>query len=197
MTTYARRSARVLLIDAADRLLLIRSLLIPGQPDSGDAWFTPAAASNLAKTWPWPRPARVNRYEALAAQPQDGGVCRALRATGRFRLYRPNGKTAAPIPSAIAAAAHHVSAGISSRTKNRNGTRNEPSATMRRADQRRSQDIDHAAAPSGNAYVAKASSPITRPRRSAIPTATNAAEATPPARRAALTTAPTGGADAS
>jgi 8-oxo-dGTP pyrophosphatase MutT (NUDIX family) len=41
MCTYARRSARVLLIDAADRVLLIRSLLVPGQPDSGHAWFTP------------------------------------------------------------------------------------------------------------------------------------------------------------
>ena len=41
MSVYARRSARVLLIDAADRLLLIRSMLIPGQPESGHVWFTP------------------------------------------------------------------------------------------------------------------------------------------------------------
>lgn len=41
MSNYARHSARVLLIDAAHRLLLIRSLLTPGQPDSGHAWFTP------------------------------------------------------------------------------------------------------------------------------------------------------------
>jgi 8-oxo-dGTP pyrophosphatase MutT (NUDIX family) len=41
MSAYVRHSARVLLIDAADRLLLIRSLLVAGQPDRGHAWFTP------------------------------------------------------------------------------------------------------------------------------------------------------------
>jgi 8-oxo-dGTP pyrophosphatase MutT (NUDIX family) len=41
MSTYARHSARVLLIDAADRILLIRSLVSPGQPGSGHVWFTP------------------------------------------------------------------------------------------------------------------------------------------------------------
>ena len=38
---FARRSARVLLLDAADRLLLVRSALVPGQPGRGCAWFTP------------------------------------------------------------------------------------------------------------------------------------------------------------
>jgi 8-oxo-dGTP pyrophosphatase MutT (NUDIX family) len=41
MSAYARRSARVLLLDAADRILLIRSALVPGQPAHGYAWFTP------------------------------------------------------------------------------------------------------------------------------------------------------------
>lgn len=41
MTDYARRSARVLLINAADRLLLLRSALVPGQPEQGYGWFTP------------------------------------------------------------------------------------------------------------------------------------------------------------
>jgi hypothetical protein len=35
--TYARRSARVLLIDAADRLLLIRSFHVAEEPACGHA----------------------------------------------------------------------------------------------------------------------------------------------------------------
>jgi 8-oxo-dGTP pyrophosphatase MutT (NUDIX family) len=38
---FARRSARVLLFDAAGRLLLVRSALVPGQPERGYGWFTP------------------------------------------------------------------------------------------------------------------------------------------------------------
>ena len=41
MTGYARRSARVVLIDAADRLLLVRSAQVIGRPEAGYAWFTP------------------------------------------------------------------------------------------------------------------------------------------------------------
>ena len=41
MTTYARRTARVLLLDAANRLLLVRSASNPDQPERGQAWFTP------------------------------------------------------------------------------------------------------------------------------------------------------------
>ncbi len=41
MAEFARRSARVILLDRSDRLLLVRSALTPGQPDSRYAWFTP------------------------------------------------------------------------------------------------------------------------------------------------------------
>lgn len=41
MTEFARRSARVILLDGTDRLLLIRSAAAPDQPGSGYAWFTP------------------------------------------------------------------------------------------------------------------------------------------------------------
>jgi len=41
VTTYVRRAARVLLLDSADRVLLIRSALVPGDPAGGYAWFTP------------------------------------------------------------------------------------------------------------------------------------------------------------
>jgi 8-oxo-dGTP pyrophosphatase MutT (NUDIX family) len=38
---YARRSARVLLLDGADRLLLFRSYQDYKRPDLGQCWFTP------------------------------------------------------------------------------------------------------------------------------------------------------------
>jgi 8-oxo-dGTP pyrophosphatase MutT (NUDIX family) len=41
MPVYARRSARVLLVDSADRVLLLRSLLKPGKPARGHLWLTP------------------------------------------------------------------------------------------------------------------------------------------------------------
>jgi len=41
MTEFARRSARVIVLDAADRLLLIRSAAEPDHPGSSYAWFTP------------------------------------------------------------------------------------------------------------------------------------------------------------
>jgi 8-oxo-dGTP pyrophosphatase MutT (NUDIX family) len=41
MVAYARRSARVLLLDASDRVLLVRSAQVPGEPERGHAWFTP------------------------------------------------------------------------------------------------------------------------------------------------------------
>lgn len=41
MTEFARRSARVIVLDAADRLLLIRSAAEPDRPGRGYAWFTP------------------------------------------------------------------------------------------------------------------------------------------------------------
>ena len=41
MTEFARRTARVILLDGSDRLLLVRSALVPGQPDGPGAWFTP------------------------------------------------------------------------------------------------------------------------------------------------------------
>jgi 8-oxo-dGTP pyrophosphatase MutT (NUDIX family) len=40
-TTYARRSARVLLVDSDDRILLICYALSAADPTRGHAWFTP------------------------------------------------------------------------------------------------------------------------------------------------------------
>lgn len=38
---YRRRSARVLLVDGRDRLLLLRTLLERGEPERGHVWMTP------------------------------------------------------------------------------------------------------------------------------------------------------------
>nr|WP_296071749.1 NUDIX domain-containing protein [uncultured Actinoplanes sp.] len=40
-TPYRRRSARVLLVDGAERVLLLRALLHRGEPDRGHVWVTP------------------------------------------------------------------------------------------------------------------------------------------------------------
>ncbi|MEV4342852.1 NUDIX domain-containing protein [Actinoplanes sp. NPDC049596] len=42
MSQYARRSARVILLNAADRVLLLRSALAP--PSQGHLWLTPGGA---------------------------------------------------------------------------------------------------------------------------------------------------------
>ncbi|NAZ81857.1 NUDIX domain-containing protein [Kineococcus sp. R8] len=41
MPEYARRSARVLLVDGGERLLLLRTLVRPGEPSAGHVWLTP------------------------------------------------------------------------------------------------------------------------------------------------------------
>jgi 8-oxo-dGTP pyrophosphatase MutT (NUDIX family) len=41
VTEFARRSARVILIDAADRVLLLRLALSPDPPAGGHPWLTP------------------------------------------------------------------------------------------------------------------------------------------------------------
>lgn len=41
VTAYARRSARVLLLDSADRILLLRCLADSADPSSGRMWYTP------------------------------------------------------------------------------------------------------------------------------------------------------------
>jgi 8-oxo-dGTP pyrophosphatase MutT (NUDIX family) len=41
MSDHARRSARVLLLDGADRLLLVRSALSPGAHNAPYGWFAP------------------------------------------------------------------------------------------------------------------------------------------------------------
>jgi 8-oxo-dGTP pyrophosphatase MutT (NUDIX family) len=89
MTTYARRSARVLLIDAADRLLLIRSLLIPGQPDGGHAWFTPGGGIEPGEDLATAAARELQEEIGLTADPAD--LRHVAYTTGHANLGWANG----------------------------------------------------------------------------------------------------------
>jgi hypothetical protein len=52
--TYARRSARVLLIDGQDRLLLLRFLNVADRPDRGHQWLTPGGKMERGEDLPTP-----------------------------------------------------------------------------------------------------------------------------------------------
>ncbi|MCW6003618.1 NUDIX domain-containing protein [Micromonospora sp. CPCC 205371] len=71
MSTYARRSARILLLDAADRLLLIRSLHISGQPDGGHAWFTPGGGIEPGEDLATAAARELHEEIGLRADPAD------------------------------------------------------------------------------------------------------------------------------
>ncbi len=47
---YRRRSARILLVDGADRLLLLRFLIDSASPARGYAWFTPGGGRQRGET---------------------------------------------------------------------------------------------------------------------------------------------------
>ncbi|GAA4969079.1 NUDIX hydrolase [Actinoplanes utahensis] len=92
MPEYTRRSARAIVLDRADRVLLLRSALDPGDPSAGFGWFTPGggvepgediattAARELAEEIGLTVPAPTLRWIASTAGPAgfDGG-------TGYFR----------------------------------------------------------------------------------------------------------------
>ncbi|MBL7261269.1 NUDIX hydrolase [Paractinoplanes lichenicola] len=68
MPRYARRSARVLLIDAEDRVLLLRSALLS---EPGFAWFTPGGG---VKWWERLRPAAARELReevGLTVRPRE------------------------------------------------------------------------------------------------------------------------------
>ena len=68
MTKFARRSARVILLDASDRLLLVRSATTQGQPD---AWFTPGGGVEDGEDLASAAARELQEETGLAANPQD------------------------------------------------------------------------------------------------------------------------------
>ena len=71
VTGYARRSARVLLIDAADRLLLVRSALVIGRPELGYAWFAPGGGVEPGESLTAAAARELHEETGLAAAPGD------------------------------------------------------------------------------------------------------------------------------
>ena len=89
MSSYARRSARVLLIDTTDRILLIRYLHRPGRPAAGHAWFTPGggieAGEDLATA------AARELYEEVGLRADPAGFQHVAYTTGHADLGWANG----------------------------------------------------------------------------------------------------------
>lgn len=84
MTGYARRSARVLLIDDADRLLLVRSALVIGRPERGYAWFTPGGGVEPGEPLAVAAARELREETGLAAAPGDLYPVAYTVASGEF-----------------------------------------------------------------------------------------------------------------
>jgi 8-oxo-dGTP pyrophosphatase MutT (NUDIX family) len=68
--SYARRSARVLLLDGADRLLLIRSAFKnSGRPPPGHVWFTPGGGVEPGEDLAVAAARELREETGLAADP--------------------------------------------------------------------------------------------------------------------------------
>jgi len=89
MSTYARRSARVLLIDASDRLLLIRSLHISGQSESGHVWLTPGGGIERGEDLATAAVRELHEEIGLHADPAD--LRHVAYTTGHADLGWANG----------------------------------------------------------------------------------------------------------
>ena len=71
MSEFARRSARVIVLDAADRLLLIRSAAEPDHVASGYAWFTPGGGVEAGEELAAAAARELLEETGLRADPAD------------------------------------------------------------------------------------------------------------------------------
>ncbi|WP_412539208.1 NUDIX domain-containing protein [Longispora sp. K20-0274] len=88
MVDYARRTARVLLLDAADRLLLVRSEFGPDDP-RGHGWFTPGGGIDDGEDVLAAAVRELDEEVGLRAAPGD--LRHVAVATGRADLGWANG----------------------------------------------------------------------------------------------------------
>jgi 8-oxo-dGTP pyrophosphatase MutT (NUDIX family) len=82
MTGFAGRSARVILLDASDRLLLVRSATTHGQPD---AWFTPGGGVEDGEDLASAAARELQEETGLAVDPQDLRLVAYTTGTANLR----------------------------------------------------------------------------------------------------------------
>jgi 8-oxo-dGTP pyrophosphatase MutT (NUDIX family) len=70
---YRRRSARVLLLDGADRLLLFRFHFNRGEPDSGRRWLTPGGGVDEQESLPQAAVRELREETGLVVGPEELG----------------------------------------------------------------------------------------------------------------------------
>ncbi|RKR92367.1 8-oxo-dGTP pyrophosphatase MutT (NUDIX family) [Micromonospora pisi] len=72
-TTYRRRAARVLLLDGAGRILLLRFLRDPGDPALGHSWCTPGGGVDEGQSLAQAAARELREEVGLVVDPDDLG----------------------------------------------------------------------------------------------------------------------------
>lgn len=93
MTEYARRSARVILLDERDRVLLWHARWDTGRPETGEGWFTPGGGVDPGESLAEAAARELAEETGIEVAPEALGPCVAWAegyadfsyASGTFR----------------------------------------------------------------------------------------------------------------